>query len=403
MPFYYKSFLKHALKFLPSVSFSKGMSTVKQTIFQHLKTKIQATGPITVADYMKEILVSPFGYYMKKDVFGSSGDFITSPEISQIFGELIGIWFCNEWQKAGSPLPLQLVEFGPGRGTLADDILRVFSKVLSLKNNISVHLVEVSQHMRKLQRNNLSSRCSDSSLDVGSKYISKYGYPFTFHECIESVPDCFSFFLAHEFFDVLPIHKFQKMEDGWREVLIDCRNEELQFVLSRNATPAAKYLIDSYENRDHLEVCPEAGILMQNLCKRMEEDGGITLIIDYGHNGDKTDTFRSFKEHKLHDPLKDPGEADLTADVDFSYLRKCIKGKGYTAGPVSQAQFLKNMGINFRLATLMQNASPEVQESLKSGYDMLTKTDQMGERFKFFAIYPKVLDVILEKCPPAGF
>ncbi|XP_071038528.1 protein arginine methyltransferase NDUFAF7, mitochondrial isoform X2 [Parasteatoda tepidariorum] len=368
--------------------------------------KIEATGPMTVADYMKEVLISPVsGYYMKRDVFGSKGDFITSPEISQIFGELIGVWFYNEWYKIGKPQPLQLIEFGPGRGTLTDDVLRVFTRLTTSNVSLSVHFIEASPYLCNVQRSKLCPNVEVSEEDgLHNKTLeTKYKVPLTWHHHLESVPEGFSLFLAHEFFDALPIHKFQKTENGWREILIDVKEGEFQYVMSRMETPASKLLISENEERDHMEISPDSGILLDRILKRMEEDGGITLIIDYGHEGTKTDTFRSFKNHKLHDPLKCSGEADLTADVDFAFLTEHACEKAVVYGPVKQADFLHNMGIEIRLKKLIENASNETVKSLKSGYEMLTMPDQMGERFKFLALYPLVLKEFLCKHPPPGF
>ncbi|XP_035206215.1 protein arginine methyltransferase NDUFAF7 homolog, mitochondrial-like isoform X2 [Stegodyphus dumicola] len=355
-----------------SAYFSRGThnATAKENkLLSYLRAKIEATGPISVADYMKEALAIPVtGYYMNRDVFGRSGDFITSPEVSQIFGELIGVWFYNEWQKVGRPKPLQLVEFGPGRGTLADDILRTFSKVGTSGMDFSIHLIEISPYLCHMQKSKL---CYEENKyeDLYSKtFQTKYGFPVTWHPHLHTVPDSFSFFLAHEFLDVLPVHKFQ---------------------------PSEKH--------DHVEISPEIGILLNDVCKRMKEDGGITLIVDYGHYGEKTDTFRSFKNHKLHDPLEDPGEADLTVDVDFSYISKVAENKAVVIGPVTQRNFLSKMGIEIRLEQLMQGASVENQNSLKSGCDMLINPEQMGERFKFLALYPLVLKDFLSRYPPPGF
>ncbi|KAG8173435.1 hypothetical protein JTE90_007019 [Oedothorax gibbosus] len=324
------------------------------------------------------------GYYMSRDVFGTSGDFITSPEISQIFGELIGIWYFNEWSRIGQPQPLQLVEFGPGRGTLTDDILRVFSKLTSPSQyKLSVHFIEVSPHLRQVQMSRLCpENLNESSYD--KSFITKYGFPITWHPHLTTVPEAFSLYLAHEFFDAMPILNFR-------------------YIISRNPTAASKVLIDEKEERDHIEVSPESGILLESILKRIEEDGGIALIADYGHMGTKTDTFRAFKEHKLHDPLKNPGEVDLTADVDFKYFSELAKNKAVVVGPVSQASFLKNMGADIRLEKLMQFADADNQKSLKTGYEMLTSPDQMGERFKFLALYPTILEDFLTKYPPAGF
>ncbi|GIY94205.1 hypothetical protein CEXT_392912 [Caerostris extrusa] len=301
--------------------------------------------------------------------FGSSGDFITSPEVSQVFGELIGIWFYNEWCKIGFPQPLQLVEFGPGRGTLTDDILRVFSKLTSQHKsnlNLSVHFIEVSPHLCHIQMSKLCSRHVKEELH-GKTLTTKYGFPITWHPHLVNVPEAFSLFLAHEFFDAMPIHKFQKTSDGWREILIDCKDGELQFILSRNPTAATKFLIDKNEQRDHVEISPTSGILLEEITKRMKEDGGITLIADYGHLGTKTDTFLEvFKKHQLHNPLKNVGEADLTADVDFQFLSKHAKEKAVVVGPVNQASFLKNMGIEIRIQELMQRATKRESRIFKN-------------------------------------
>ncbi|CAL1281943.1 unnamed protein product [Larinioides sclopetarius] len=207
---------------------------------------------------------------------------------------LIGVWFYNEWHRVGHPQPVQLVEFGPGRGTLTDDILRVFSKLSNSESKLSVQFIEVSPHLCLVQKSRLCTEGAEQDLH-GKTLKTKYGFPITWHHHLTTVPEAFSLFLAHEFFDAMPIHKFQKTPDGWREVLIDFKDGELQYVLSRSPTPATKLLIDKDEKRDHIEISPESGILLDDVTKRMKEDGGIALIADYGHFGTKTDTFRNLK------------------------------------------------------------------------------------------------------------
>uniref|UniRef100_A0A8C8R5Q0 Protein arginine methyltransferase NDUFAF7 n=1 Tax=Pelusios castaneus TaxID=367368 RepID=A0A8C8R5Q0_9SAUR len=368
-------------------------------MLKHLLFKIQSTGPISVAEYMREVLTNPAeGYYMHHDMLGERGDFITSPEISQIFGELIGIWYISEWMATGKPKTFRLVELGPGRGTLTDDILRVFNQLGSLFNkcDISVHLVEVSPKLSEIQALTLTGGKIQAELDVSTpvymKGISKVGIPIFWYRDLQDVPQGNGFYLAHEFFDALPIHKFQRTEKGWREVLIDIEPEvpdQLRFVLAPSATPATEYFIQAKEARDHVEVCPDAGILIQRLACRIQEDGGAALIADYGHDGTKTDTFRGFRNHKLHDVLIAPGTADLTADVDFSFLRTMTQGRVATLGPIKQQEFLKNMGIDVRLQVLLQNASDQaLQKQLIQGYDMLMNPQKMGDRFNFFALLP---------------
>ncbi|XP_050806271.1 protein arginine methyltransferase NDUFAF7, mitochondrial isoform X2 [Gopherus flavomarginatus] len=338
-------------------------------MLKHLMFKIKSTGPITVAEYMREVLTNPVkGYYMHHDMLGERGDFVTSPEISQIFGELIGIWYVSEWMATGKPKTFQLVELGP----------------------------EVSPKLSEIQALTLTGGKIQPELDVTSpvymKGISKAGIPIFWYRELQDVPQGTSFYLAHEFFDALPIHKFQRTEKGWREVLIDIDPEapdQLRFVLAPSTTPATEHFIQRKEVRDHVEVCPDAGILIQRLACRIQEDGGAALIADYGHNGNKTDTFRSFRSHELHDALIAPGTADLTADVDFSYLRTMTQGRVATLGPLNQHEFLKNMGIDVRLQVLLQNSSDKaMHKHLLQGYDMLMNPKKMGDRFHFFALLP---------------
>ncbi|XP_007477094.1 protein arginine methyltransferase NDUFAF7, mitochondrial isoform X1 [Monodelphis domestica] len=382
--------------------FSSGKESAKSNhvtpMLRHLTYKIKATGPITVAEYMKEVLTNPVkGYYVHQDMIGERGDFITSPEISQIFGELLGIWYISEWMASGKSSTFQLVELGPGRGTLTGDILRVFSQLGSVLKNcdISVHLVEVSQKLSEIQALTLADETvtleHNAESPVYMKGITKSGIPIYWYRSLQDVPQGYSFYLAHEFFDALPVHKFQKTQQGWREVFIDVDpqdSDKLRFVLAPSATPAETF-IQPDEKRDHVEVCPDAGVIIQILSKCIEENGGAALIADYGHDGTKTDTFRGFCGHKLHDVLIAPGTADLTADVDFSYLRRMTQGKVASLGPIQQCSFLKNMGIDVRLKVLLDNSSDTTtRKQLIHGYDMLMNPKKMGERFNFFALLP---------------
>ncbi|CAK6434911.1 unnamed protein product [Pipistrellus nathusii] len=382
--------------------FSSGKEPVENhpvtPMLQHLVYKIKSTGPITVAEYMKEVLTNPAkGYYVHRDMLGEKGDFITSPEISQIFGELLGIWFISEWMATGKSAAFQLVELGPGRGTLAGDILRVFSQLGSVLKNcdISIHLVEVSQQLSEIQALTLTEGKAPLERSDGSpvymRGVTTSGIPISWYRDLQDVPKEYSFYVAHEFFDVLPVHKFQKTSHGWREVLIDIDpqvSDKLRFVLAPCATPAEAF-IQHDETRDHVEVCPEAGVIVQELSQRIALTGGAALIADYGHDGTKTDTFRGFCGHKLHDVLIAPGTADLTADVDFSYLRRMAQGTVASLGPIKQHAFLKNMGIDVRLKVLLsKSAEPSLRQQLLQGYDMLMNPKKMGERFNFFALLP---------------
>ncbi|XP_076475600.1 protein arginine methyltransferase NDUFAF7 homolog, mitochondrial isoform X3 [Bombus vancouverensis nearcticus] len=366
---------------------------------------------------MKEILTHPtVGYYMNKDVFGKQGDFITSPEITQLFGEMIAIWMKYESHKI-SKGPLQIVELGPGRGTLIKDILRVYKQFKSL-NNISVHLVEVSPTLSLIQAKNLCKTITEYDTKINeskSNPINYYREGITedeikiyWYNSIKDVPKNFSIFLAHEFFDALPIHKFQKTDRGWCEVLVDIiqgsNEEKFCYVLSNAPTPATFY-ISNDEKREHVEISPESLVIVDYIANFLWECGGFALICDYGHNGDKTDTFRGFSQHKIHDPLLHPGAADLTADVDFAAIKKIAEkdDRLITFGPVTQSSFLQNLGIDLRLQMLLQNASEEGKKSLRTGYHMIMDEDKMGTRFKVLSLFPSILKEYFKKVPVTGF
>ncbi|XP_060081637.1 protein arginine methyltransferase NDUFAF7, mitochondrial-like [Ylistrum balloti] len=393
---------------------------------KYLTSRIQVNGPMSVAEYMKEVLTNPVsGYYMKKDVFGQEGDFITSPEVSQMFGELLGIWCINEWMKSGMPPLFQLVELGPGRGTLADDMLRTFAQFPAFGEKVSLHLVEVSPKMSQLQEEKLTGnpgKVVEGDVDnVEPPYKtakSRHGPNVSWYKDLREVPKGFSCYIANEFFDALPIFKFHKTEEGWREVMIDVNtrksNEDeiaagkadadFKYVLAGGQTfPAKAFLkhIEPNDPRNHVEVSPVSGVVVMELAKRIEEEGGFSLITDYGHDGDKTDTFRAFKNHKQHNALKDPGTADLTADVDFAYLKSMAEPIARVFGPVSQSEFLHNMGILARLKILIKNSKDEeTAKTLLSQYHMLTHPEKMGIRFKFMALLNNEIE---KEYIPSGF
>ncbi|KAH8292230.1 hypothetical protein KR054_007359 [Drosophila jambulina] len=385
---------------------------------KQLRAKILATGPITVAEYMREVLTNPqAGYYMNRDVFGREGDFITSPEISQIFGELVGVWLVSEWRKMGSPSPFQLVELGPGRGTLARDVMKVITK-FKLGAEFSMHMVEVSPFLSKAQAQRFcythDTLPEDSQLSHYQVGTTATGTKAYWHRRLEDVPPGFSLVLAHEFFDALPVHKLQLVDGKWQEVLIDVAPEpdkelsqaDFRYVLSRSQTPVSSvFKAMPGETRSCLEYSLETERQVGLLAERIEKNGGIALIMDYGHFGEKTDTFRAFKKHALHEPLLDPGSADLTADVDFKLVRHTAESRGsiHCCGPVEQGLFLQRMQGEARLEQLLAHALPENQQIIRSGYEMLTDPKQMGSRFKFLAMFPGVLASHLEKYPVVGF
>lgn len=198
------------------------------------------------------------------------------------------------------------------------------------------------------------------------------------------------FFVAHEFFDALPVHQFQKTDHGWREIFVDVSPEkgssQLRFVLAPGPTIASQTLVPQGTSWSQIEVCPQGGVIVEYMSEAIAEQGGCALIVDYGEDDSKRHTLRAFKKHKLHDVLVDPGNADVTANVDFSYLRKATRGKVQTFGPVTQSSFLQQMGIDTRMKVLLKNADSSQAEQLQSGYNMLTSAAEMGEKFKFFSL-----------------
>jgi NADH dehydrogenase [ubiquinone] 1 alpha subcomplex assembly factor 7 len=264
---------------------------------------------------MREVLTNPAsGYYMSRDVFGQHGDFVTSPEISQIFGELIAIWCLNEYQKIGSPKPLQIIELGPGRGTLIHDVLRVFHQ-FKMNEALSIHLVELSPYLSKMQAQKLCFSTTEFDRHTNLPFYRMgetiSGIRVHWYHRIEDVPKEFSIILAHEFFDALPIHKLQREDKIWKEILIDNDPEDenkFRFVSSRNETPFSKLYssLRPDDTRNQAEISPDSELILKHIAQRLEEHGGFGLIMDYGHEGEKGDTFRVRQFHISFDSIPIP-------------------------------------------------------------------------------------------------
>ncbi|KAA3673619.1 NADH dehydrogenase [ubiquinone] 1 alpha subcomplex assembly factor 7 [Paragonimus westermani] len=308
--------------------------------------------------------------------------------------QLVGVWLVNIWADFKCPTEVNLVELGPGRGTLASDILRVFSRFPTAYNAVSLHLVEVSPKMRSLQKETIFTTVS--GLDIAPPPVHWYT---DFRDVPDNRP---TFVLAHEFLDALPVHQFRKNKDDWREVLVDVaqttegspqKERQLCFVQAPSQTSTQLVylpLAGDVTGRDFVEVCPRALVLIDDLCQRLTKTPSAALLIDYGHLGEKGNTLRGFRNHQVCDALLDPGNIDLTCDVDFSMLQRRITSSGCNVnvyGPVTQAYFLINMGLLTRLKMLVEQCDSESQrEELLSGCEMLITEEQMGERFKFLAI-----------------
>jgi NADH dehydrogenase [ubiquinone] 1 alpha subcomplex assembly factor 7 len=344
----------------------------------HLRQRIAREGPLTIAAFMEEALVHPrFGYYTTRDPLGVAGDFTTAPEISQMFGELVGAWCAVAWQALGSPDPVSLIELGPGRGTLMTDLLRATRSVPGFAAAVRLHLVEISPALRARQQATLATV--------------PLGAPPVWHRSLASVPEGPLLLVANEFFDALPIRQFQKTEGAWRERLVDTTaSGKFRFVLSAplsSDAPIPPILRRAPEDAI-VEVCPPALDLADAIATRIFRDRGAALIIDYGHADSAVgDTLQAVKGHAYRSVLDRPGEADLTAHVDFAALAHAARAAGaHVLGPVSQGAFLERLGIGPRARALAPKAAPEPAAEVAAGCQRLTDPEAMGALFKVMAI-----------------
>ncbi|KAF1761339.1 hypothetical protein GCK72_009595 [Caenorhabditis remanei] len=363
------------------------------------------SGPITVAEYMKTSVSAPLvGYYGQfsddQKVFGEKGDFITSPELSQVFHELANTGHKGSWQ---------LVELGPGRAQLMNDVLNALSKFHD--KDVSVHLVETSDALIDEQEKALCIYKSNNTKDTPHvrKNKSRTGVNVYWYKAIDDIPDGFTVFIANEFLDALPVHQFQKTGDTWNEIYINLtKDDNLCFMKSKGENLNTKGLIPtairSDSKRVTWECSPESGTVVNQIVDRITMFGGFSLLVDYGHDGTRnTHSFRAYKNHKQVDPLANPGMVDLTADVDFGYLSSLVKDRVLVYGAKEQREFLTQLGIEHRLRRLLQICKDrEQQEQLIKSYNMLI--GDMGEKFKAWALFPNTLKFILEqRGGPVGF
>lgn len=353
--------------------------TAQESVLEaDLRRRIRLGGPMPVAQYMALCLTNPaHGYYMTRDPFGAGGDFVTAPEISQMFGELIGLWAGSVWMQMGSPKLLRLVELGPGRGTMMADALRAAHAVRDFPAAISVHLVEISPALEKRQRQMLGA----------------VGVPVTWHQSLDEVPEGPSIILANEFFDALPVHQAVMCADGWHErvVKID-EDDKLRFATSRDPIPLFDDLLprgfagapigEIFEWRTD-QVALEIG-------RRVAQHGGAALIIDYGHGETATgDTLQAVRGHGFTDPLAAPGQADLTAHVDFAALAQAAESMRARAyGPLDQGKFLRRLGIETRAAALKSVAPAAKSAEIDAALARLigSEAKAMGKLFKVMAL-----------------
>jgi len=357
---------------------------------QQLIKRIEATGPITLAAYMAECLMHPeHGYYQKQAVFGAEGDFTTAPEVSQMFGEMIGLWLADRWIKMGRPDAVKLIELGAGRGTLMADILRATEPVEDFQAAITVHFVETSTQLRAQQAERMPIAHATTT---------------QWHDTLASVPSddgVPSLIIANEFFDALPIHQYEKSGGKWVERMVGSIDGELALV-GGPCGPQFSLINDAIKAGPEgsiAEVCPAALTVVGDIAERLNTGGGAALVVDYGYRKAAAgDTFQAMQNHAFTDPFTAPGEADLTAHVNFEMLKTAATEKGLNAlGPAMQGMFLMAIGLGARAQVLAGQGDEAFQASILSDLKRLTATDQMGTLFKVLALQPHELPA------PPGF
>jgi len=352
-------------------------------LLDHIKRRIVLSGPISIADFMNEALAHPeYGYYRKQDPFGRAGDFITAPEVSQMFGELIGLWAAVSWQQMGCPPKIDLIELGPGRGTLMADALRAVRNVPGFGDALTVRFVETSPVLRTHQQTAIMAS----------------GIPATWHEAFDDIPvraDVPAIIIGNEFFDALPIRQFERGDHGWSERLVgvDADSGELGFVRGRE-TPVTDALIPatlrgSAKKGDIFESCAPAIAIADQVARRLNETHGAALFIDYGHPSSAFgDTLQALKGHEYHPVLRDPGDADLTAHVDFAAIARAMNEAGARTGAVlTQGTFLRMLGIEQRAELLKTGADEQQAVAIDQALARLVDADQMGTLFKVLIGY----------------
>lgn len=348
------------------------------TMLDLIRDEIQHAHPIPLADYMEMVLSHPeYGYYQTRQPFGATGDFITAPEISQMFGELIGLWCVDYWIKLGSPQNFNLVELGPGSGRLMQDALRATRSLPEFLSSANICLVENSLNLRKTQRDNLGA------------------HNITWHENIEDVPGGPMILIANEFFDALPVQQFIKGENGWlkRHVGLDGHNN-LEFVdldCSTNMLPDFCGAHDKADIGEIVEINQTSEHIVDGISNRIMTDGGAALIIDYGPATSAIgDSLQAVRDQKYSDPLDIPGAADITAHVDFEQLSKAASDCGCRVqGPTSQGRFLERLGIEPRAAILQSKASDDQKREIAGAFKRLVSSEEMGTLFKAIALTKK--------------
>ncbi len=341
------------------------------SLLRILTKRIATTGPITLADYMSEALLHPIhGYYTTRDPLGTAGDFTTAPEISQMFGELIGLSLAQSWLDQGAPAAITLAELGPGRGTLMADILRATARVPGFHAALQVTLIEASPTLRDIQATTLQAQAPQ------------------WLDSVHALPDRPLYLVANEFFDALPVHQYQRDGDRWRERMVGAEDDRLHMGLGpATPQPALAHRLEDTKQGDIVEVSPATGPIIDTISTRIRDHGGVALIIDYGDWRSLGDTLQALQAHQTTDPLADPGAADLTTHVDFEALTQAANCPYTRVTP--QGVFLERLGITQRAQALAQTLRDGPLQDHIAAHRRLTHPLEMGNLFKVLGLYPQ--------------
>ncbi|TPE59442.1 class I SAM-dependent methyltransferase [Sandaracinobacter neustonicus] len=343
-----------------------------------IEALLRREGPLPLARVMA---LAADHYYATREPFGVAGDFVTAPEISQMFGELIGLWLADLWQRAGSPAPVALAELGPGRGTLMADALRAIAKAApGLRAALSVQFVEKSPRLRALQ--------------------AKVVPDATWHDDLSTLPDDRPLLLvANEFLDALPLTQFERVEDGWvmRRVEIGSAGPRWDRSVGANLAFLPAEIRDAPVGQVH-ERNFGAEQVAAAVARRLAAQGGAALFIDYGYAGPATgDTLQALKGGHYADPLQTLGEADVSAHVDFAAIARAARPNAQVFGPEAQGMFLESLGLADRAEALKRLASLERRAEIEAAHVRLTAPGAMGRLFQALALVAEGWPV------PAGF
>ena len=362
-----------------------------ENLEQVLKKRISNFGPISISDFILEANLNPkFGYYNNNLPFGKTNDYLTSPEISQMFGELIALWAIDCWEKMGEPKKFNLVELGPGSGVLMKDFLRVIklnSKFVEKCNKI--FLFEVSPFLKKIQKKNLKN--TDNKLLKKVKWI----------KSLDELSEIPFILIANEFFDALPIKQIQMTRNGWRERMVNYNKEKKNFFISYSNNPTIFQNFLPKKNKSKkigsiYEIPFNMIIFLESLFKKLKKIKSACLIIDYEKKKIFGNSLKSIKKQKIINPFDMIGKSDISAHVNFNLIKKISKKFNLICnGPINQRNFLIKLGILLRAQILMKNADSRQKKMLENGLDFLINKNKMGQIFNVISISNKKISNLI--------